>query len=274
MRNKLLAAVFLAGALLQSQTPPVAYEAASIKRSTSTAPRRNGVEFLPGGRFRSTGMPLLPVLGIAYNIPFQSVEAVRLRIRGLPDWMGIEPYDIEAVAARNAPSPGATSKTRNDRIRLMLQAVLRDRLQLRVHREMAELPVYAMVVGSHGPRLEKAKIAEQDCTEASPMAGPSPEGPGCHQFQGGLGRGLRANAVDMADLALYVSNWSELPIIDQTGLTGLYALQTEGWNSTYIDDPSRPSLDEVFEKLGLKLARKKAPVEVLVIEHVERPSGN
>jgi uncharacterized protein (TIGR03435 family) len=76
----------------------------------------------------------------------------------------------------------------------------------------------------------------------------------------------------MADLAAYVSNWSELPVVDQTGLSGLYQIQTEGWGSSA--DSSGRTLDEVLDRLGLKLARTKARLEVLVIEHAERPSEN
>jgi uncharacterized protein (TIGR03435 family) len=131
-----------------------------------------------------------------------------------------------------------------------------------------------LVVATHGPALQKAKIAEQDCLESAPFGTIPLSGPGCHQFQGGVGRGLRGDAVDMSDLALYVSNWSDLPVVDRTGLTGLYAIQTEGWSSTYNDDSTRPTLDEVFDRLGLKLVRRKAAVEILVVEHVEKPCDN
>jgi len=245
---------------------------ASIKHSSPDS-RRGGIEFLPGGRFRSANMPLVMVLGIAYGIPTQSIESIRLRIRGIPDWMLTEPYDIEAKAAGPAPA-GATAKQRNQRIRLMLQSVLADRLQLALRRETQVMPVYALMIGKHGPALAKATITEQECAESAPFGSPSPAGPGCHQFAGGIGRGLRGSAVDMSDLALYVSNWSDLPVVDRTGLAGLYAIQTPGWASIYMNDPARPSLDEVFDRLGLKLVRTTAPVEVLVVEHAQRPSAN
>lgn len=79
----------------------------------------------------------------------------------------------------------------------------------------------------------------------------------------------------MADLALHVSNWSEVPVVDHTGLKGLYAIQTEGWDGNpSASDSSRPTLDEIFDRLGLKLVRKKSAVEVFVIEHIEKPSEN
>jgi uncharacterized protein (TIGR03435 family) len=54
----------------------------------------------------------------------------------------------------------------------------------------------------------------------------------------------------------------------------LYAIQTDGWSTGLSDDPSRPRLSEIFERMGLKLVRKRAPVEMFTIEHVERPSEN
>ncbi len=258
----------------QSRAPSVGYDAASIKRSATGGPGRGGIEFLPGGRFRSVKMPFVMVLGVAYDIPTQSIESIRMRIKGMPDWVLSDSYDIEATAERGSAPARATSKVRNDRIRLMLQSVLADRFKLKVHQDAAEMPVYAMVVGPNGPKLAKATIAEQDCQESAPLAQISPTGPGCHSFLGGVGRGLRGNAVDMKDLALYVSNWSDRPIIDQTGLAGLYSIQTEGWTTNYNDDGSRPSLDEIFQRLGLKLARKQAPVPILLIEHIEKPSEN
>lgn len=236
--------------------PQVPFDAASIKPSRPGDARRPTMEFLPGGRFRSTNMPLLAILATAYNVPWQSVET--LRIKGVPDWVLAEKYDIEATA----PITGATAKARNEKIRQMLQSVLADRLKLKMRREITEMPIYSVTVRVHGPKLEKAKIDDSHCTEI------------CHQFQGGAGRGIHGTAVDMADLALYVSNWTDAPVVDQTGLTGLYAIQTEGWSRTPDDDPSRPSLSSIFDQFGLKLTRGKGPVEIFVIEHIEKPTEN
>src|SRR5260370_371364 len=139
--------------------------------------------------------------------------------------------------------------------------------RLRAQLQMLEVR-YEVAVGAHGTKLERAKFAEQNCTESVPFGGA-----GCHQFQGGAGRGIRGLAVDMSDLAAYVSNWSDRPVVDQTGLKGLYAVQTEGWTSS-DDDLPRRTLDEVLDRLGLKLVRKKAPLEIFVIEHVEKPSAH
>jgi uncharacterized protein (TIGR03435 family) len=229
------------------------------------------MEFLPGGRFRATSTPMFLVLATAYDIPWQSLELATKRIKGSPDWMMGESYDISAVSRPAAP--GTSSKARNDRIRLMLQNLLADRLKLRVRRDLTETDVFALTLGKTGPRMEKARISEQACTESAPFAPLSGSTPGCHQFQGGIGRGLRAAAADMSDLARYVSNWSDLPVVNETGLDGLYEIQTAGWRAPGTEG-SQPDLGEVLDRLGLKLTRKKARLEVLTIEHVEKPSEN
>jgi uncharacterized protein (TIGR03435 family) len=251
-----------------SAAPPLAaqgFEAASIKRSPPGDPRPGAMEFLPGGRFRATNMPMLLILGTAYNVPWAIPET--LRIKGVPDWIITQRYDMEATSEK--PEAAAGAITGNERIRAMLRAVLADRLQLRTHREVVEMPVYGLTIGAHGPKLEKSKIAEENCSASAPIGSG-----GCHQFMGGMGRGLHGEAVDMADVALYASNWCDRPIIDETGLGGLYNIQTEPWGTPIFDDPSRASLFDIFEALGLRLVPKKGLVEFFVIEHVEQPSAN
>jgi uncharacterized protein (TIGR03435 family) len=263
------------GALFsQAQTPRLPrYEAASIKAVRGADLRRPSMELLPGGRFRSVSLPLLPVFALAYNIPWQSIEASRLRVKGMPDWMIGDPYDIEVVAEKASLGADGTAKARNERMRLVLQSVLADRLKLRVRSEPAELAVYALVVGKGGPKLERAKIAEEACTEAVPGAPIGASAPACHQFQGGAGRGVFGVAVNLSDLAAHVSNWTDRPVIDETGVKGLYTIRTSGWSESG-GDATRPTLDDVLDPLGLKLVRKKASVSVYVIEHVEKPSAN
>jgi uncharacterized protein (TIGR03435 family) len=94
----------------------------------------------------------------------------------------------------------------------------------------------------------------------------------------------------MAELVVSVSNFTDRPLIDRTGLTGLYDIDTDGWvpmrqrpvqpgaeptpESIAMADPTRPTLYMIFDKLGLKMEPSKAPVEMFVIEHVEKPTAN
>jgi uncharacterized protein (TIGR03435 family) len=95
----------------------------------------------------------------------------------------------------------------------------------------------------------------------------------------------------MSDLALGLSGFSDRPVIDKTGLDGLYNIQTEGWlplrprpprppgtepsaEDLAFADPARPTIFAVLERLGLKLESQRAPVETYVIEHAEKPTEN
>jgi uncharacterized protein (TIGR03435 family) len=207
-------------------------------------------------------------------LPFQSS-----RLTGAPDWIRAERYDIEAKAPSGSIPAGASTATRDARMRLMLQALLAERFKLTMRRETKELPIFAVVVGKNGPKLEKSKIEEKDCTEM-----PTP----CHVFMGGRGRGLHGQAVDMADLATFVENWAERPVIDKTGITGLFHIETRGWlpmtpgpapaAGAKAEDGSDmadlPTLFAIFEQLGLKLEPQKAPVDIYHIEQIEKPSQN
>jgi uncharacterized protein (TIGR03435 family) len=223
-------------------------------------------------------MPLLILVATAYNVPFQGP-----RLKGLTVEAASERYDIEATAESGAIPPGASTLAREAKMKLMLQSLLEDRFKLKIRRETKEMPVYAVIVGKNGPKLTKSKIEEKDCPD-----GPADNAIGCHNFRGGMGRGLHAAAINMADLALAVSNWSDRPVVDRTGLEGLFEINTDGWapmvprppgasesgGDAGMNDPERPTLYLIFERLGLKLEASKAPVEMFVVEHVEKPTEN
>lgn len=280
MRSLLLSMIGFGAtaAFASAQTKPPAFEVASVKLNKSGDNRSMGLHSLPGGRFRATNLPLYVVITYAYNLPFQSQ-----RLTGGPDWVRSERFDIEATAEKGAIPAGATAKVREEKIRLMVQGLLAERFRLVLHGEMKELPVYALVAAKHGPKLKKADIEEKDCPETTPGSGVMP----CHIFNGGQGRGLHGTAVDMSDLVLFVANWTDRPIIDRTGIQGLFNIQTDGWvsllqrpvgpttNDEGMADPSRPTVFTVFqEQLGLKLDPQKGPVEMFTIESVERPAEN
>jgi len=273
------AAIAAAGQILAQQqtTAALAFEVASVKPS-KLEDRRIGMEFLPGGRLVVTNLPLRIIIALAYNLPFQSS-----RLTGGPDWIRSERYDIEARAEKDAIPLGMSGVARKQMMGLMVQALLADRFKLAVRRETKEMQVFAVVVAKDGPKMEKAKVQEKDCPEVRPSDGFS-----CHEFMGGQGRGLHGQAVDMSDLVLYVEDWAERPVIDRTGIQGLYHIETRPWlpmrpgplppAGAKGEDGSNiadlPSLFDVFANLGLKLEAQKAPVEIFEIMHVERPVEN
>jgi uncharacterized protein (TIGR03435 family) len=266
---------------MRAQAPEerLAFEVASVKPASPDAdPRGIGMEFLPNGRLSAKNVPVFGLVTMAYNLPFGGP-----RLTGLPRDLAMERFDIEAVAPSGSIPAGASTLVREQRMKLMLQSLLEDRFKMKIRRETKVLPVYAVVVGKNGPKLTKAKIDEKDC----------PAGPkgvnrhACHEFQGGMGRGLHADAITIADLAEAVSNWADRPVVDRTGLEGLFVIETEGWapmqprgpdaneaETKAMSDPARPTLYMIFDRLGLKMESSKAPIETFTIEHIEKPTAN
>jgi len=257
----------------------LAFEVTSVRLNKSSDFRNWGFDFLPGGRFKATNLPLDWVIAEAYHVPPWSV-----RISGGPAWIGSERYDIEATAAPGAIPQGLSVKAREDKMRLMLRTLLADRFKLAMRQESKELPVYVVVVAKNGPKLQRAKIEEKDCPVGSTSE------LRCHVINGGMGRGLHGKAVEIPDILSFVENWSDRPMVDKTGLTGLFEVETDGWapmrprvrppgeeptaEDKAMADPIRPTLFTIFERLGLKMESQKGPVDVFVIDHVERPSEN
>jgi uncharacterized protein (TIGR03435 family) len=271
----------------QSKQTTQAFDVVSVKPYQGDGRDLRAPEFLPGGRFTSKA-PLLMVIATAYNIPIQ----LAVRITGAPAWMNFTRnsvdgiYDIEATAPKGAIPEGLSPDAQADRYRLMLQALLADRFKLVIRRESKEMPVYVLAVGKGGPKLQKADIDEKDCP-----ANPGGSGDGnivCHRFNGGRGRGMHARAVNMSDLANFVQSWTDRPLIDRTGIEGLYHIETEPWQPMElastppapgtkqdgVDLADLPTIFTVFERLGLKMEPQKGKVDMYVIEHIEKPAEN
>jgi uncharacterized protein (TIGR03435 family) len=265
----------------QSAANPT-FEVASVKLHLGGTDRNTLVPptVLPGGKFVSR-FPLTFLISYAYKVPFNQSA----RMTGLPDWaQGAQAtYDVEATSAM---PPGLSIQARNDRVRAMIQALLADRFKLVIRRESKEMPVYALLAAKGGPKLQRADIDEKDCPEASlsalgPVSPSTPMPDVCHVFNGGMGRGLHARAANMSDLAGYVENWTDRPLLDKTGIKGLYRFETKGWQpmdpSVYAgssDVADRPTVFEMFGQLGLRMEPQKGVVEVYVVDHIERPSEN
>jgi uncharacterized protein (TIGR03435 family) len=151
----------------------------------------------------------------------------------------------------------------------MLQAMLADRFKLAVHREMKDVSVYTLVVGKNGP-----KFKETPPDEAHPGAMAIPGGGG-YMSPGDGGQSVHFYDATIATFASLLSGLAGRPIEDKTGLTGRYDLTFPKPvpASADVADPG-PTLSSVLDGLGLKLEAAKGQEETLVVDHVERPSGN
>lgn len=265
----------------QSATNPI-FEVASVKLPVGGTDRNTLVPptVLPGGRFVSR-FPLAFLISYAYQVPFNQ----NARMTGIPDWaQGVQGiYDVQATSAM---PPGLSIQARNDRVRAMVQALLVDRFKLVIRRESKEMPVYALLAAKGGPKLQRADIDEKDCPEASlnalgPVSTSTPIPDVCHAFNGGMGRGLHSRASSISDLAAYVENWTDRPLLDKTGIQGLYRFETKGWlpmdpsvNAGSSEFADRPTVFQIFAEMGLRMEAQKGVVEVYAIDHIEKPSEN
>jgi uncharacterized protein (TIGR03435 family) len=197
---------------------------------------------------------LRQIIGLAFAIQ-------RVRVQGGPPWIDEDLYDIVAKA-------GSAEVTR-DEIREMLQTVLADRFKLSVHRETKELPEYTLVPWKDGPKLKPA--GDQDATGIKPDG--SPNG----------GRRFEFRKTSFATLVNFLANTLNSPVIDKTGVPpGLYNFTLQWTESVANQRPedagpldSGPSLFKALqEQLGLKLEVKKVPIEVLIIDHIEKATAN
>ncbi|HEX4312186.1 MAG TPA: TIGR03435 family protein [Acidobacteriaceae bacterium] len=213
---------------------------------------------------------------------------------GGPDALLDQHFDIDAkvdpddVARMKSMAP----KDRGRITSLMLQALLADRFHLKIHIETRDLPVYALVVAKGGPKLTAAAPAppESPDGEKAPPPGPGEKpGPGFRGTRMSMSpttAEVEAHGMKMEGLASMLSGQSETEsrvVMDKTGLTGEYDF-TLHWAPERLSaaaagssDPGPdypPLLTALQEQLGLKLDPQRAPVESVVIEHVEPPTPN
>jgi uncharacterized protein (TIGR03435 family) len=254
----------------------LAFDAATVKQHTTEEAIR-GYEF-PPGRAHMVNIPLEGIVKIAYNLPFQGP----VRLQNVPEWTRNTRFDIEGVYGKDTLASDVSFAEREAKTRLMLQALLADRFKLRIHSEMKEMPVYAVVVARGGPKLTKVNMTEKDCPVIDPA---NRNQVYCHILNGGQGRGLHGKAVMIKDIVQFTANWSDRPIMDKTGLSSFYAIDTDGWAplvriggpvdpNNPENDPTRPSLFSIYDGIGLHLDSQRGPVEMYFIDSISKLAEN
>jgi uncharacterized protein (TIGR03435 family) len=262
----------LAGALAVTAAlaqPLPKFDVASIKRNVTGA-RRVSIGGISPARFSAENVWLGFLIQWAWNVR-------AYQISGGPGWAASERYDISAT---KDPNSGL------DQTRLMVQALLQDRFQLKLHRETRESQAYVLLPGKGEPKLHPAK--EGACVPKD-SAGDSDPRKVCG-FLSFSPSSVDGTAIPIERLATALSQALQRPVIDKTGLTGAFDVHAE-----WIADQSTPGLlapgmplpasqppdssgSSIFtalqQQLGLKLESTKGPVEFLVIDRLERPSEN
>jgi bla regulator protein BlaR1 len=262
------------------------FEVASIKPGKSVGDVVNeGYLHTPDG-LTATNVTLQTLIQDAYGVEAHQIS-------GAPNWLNSERYDIEAKVGKSAADElrKLSPEQRDLENRRMLQALLADRFRLTLRRETKEMPMYSLVIAKNGPKLQEAKPGD---TYPNGFKGPDGRsGAGMMQVQLGGGH-LTAQGVAVSSLVDYLSGQLGRTVLDKTGRTGKYdfTLQwtpdqsqaptlkgtqggQQGTDSTPSPQSSRPSVvTAIQEQLGLKLEFQTDTVELLVIDHVEKPSEN
>ncbi len=239
--------------LAQSQ-----FDVVSVKPSAPDEHNSFMMRNLPGGAIRFSGMPLRMMIMSAYDVK-------AFQISGGPDWIRTDRWDIQAKVE------GVEGHLTMAQERPMLQALMADRFQLKIHKETREMPVYALVVDKKGSKLVEHTTGESQTRNGNGM--------------------LNVKNHSTEWLAFWLAQQLGRVVIDRTNLKAEYDFQLEwspdpgqgGAESIGLPpemprprpETNGPSIFTALqEQLGLRLVSQKGPVEIVVIDSVEKPSSN
>jgi uncharacterized protein (TIGR03435 family) len=269
------------GICAQTVSKPMAFDVASIRRNVDNVGTCSPDQVQPAQNgFHMTNCPLLMAVGAAY-VPTTGDPLgylVQERILGMPPGLSQERYDIDARIADSDAEAWRDPAQRTEMLHAMMQTLLAERCNLVVHREMRDKSIYALVVAKNGPKLQAAQPGEVEAARAKhPNAVGVPGGSGV--FVRGQANGhIDIYGATTGTLALLLSGPAGRPVVDKTGLTGIYDMHLDMGQAGLAADSSAEPGPSVFssvqQQLGLKLEPQKDQVENLIIDHIERPSPN
>jgi bla regulator protein blaR1 len=230
--------------------------------------------------FRAANTSLLSIIQEAYGVQANQIV-------GAPEWVNTSAYDIEVKAEGSGDNTQLMDpRPMQPELRRQLQALLADRFKLALHHETKNLPSYALVVDENGSKLQPSKYADY------PDSAKGPDGRGIHRMmmmqqggrmimqQGGGGQvmGIGAQKSSLAEFAQQLSMQLGKKVVDKTGLTGQYDFNLH-WSQAAADNDASDSaaglslVNAIQDQLGLKLVPQEGPVDVLVLDHVEKPEA-
>ena len=236
--------ILAAAATAVAQSQP-AFEVASVKKGEGGGPPGDiprNTDASPG-HFAMRNVPLRMLIEWAFDLKDYQITG--------PEWIKVdERYDVVAKAAGPATE---------DQMKPMLQALLVERFQMKIHKETKPMDVYALVPGKGAPKVKPAS------TDGQPGIQSGSDGVTFHQFP-------------LSRLTFLLTRRMDRPVLDLTGLKGVYdyTLDLSGLGRPGDENPPGPSIFSAIQHdLGFKLEARKEPVQILIIDHVEKvPTAN
>jgi uncharacterized protein (TIGR03435 family) len=267
--------VVVAASGLRAQSPPPkapVFEVVSIRQHKALE-RGGSLKFRPGGRFEGTNVYFLALIAAAFR---KDAPLLPTQIEGGPDWIRYDRYDVLA----KTDTPADDESTLYRQLPALLRPVLEQRFRLQTHWVARQLPIYALALARKdrgvGPQLRLTT-----CTPRPETLRPRLETtidnnrPMCEPSSVAYGA-IDAHGISMLSLVSALSSSLDRVVLDRTGLQGMYDLKlrwTPDWMPQSNADPNAPTLlTALQEQLGLTLESTNAPVDVIVIDHVERPT--
>lgn len=233
-------------AFAQTNPAPAEFDVVDIKQNKS-GELQASANALPSGQFAVKNMPLAQLIQFAYDVSANYIS-------GKPDWVNSERFDMVGKFA-----PGASDATTRE----MLQTMLAREFKLLVHKEEKPMNVFAMIVGKDGPKLQAA-VDEKGQPDCKRVGGPVIDGQ----------QHIACTGLKASDLARFLpqiaSGYIDRPVVDQTGLTGVYDLKLDWVGVNFIAQGGLTMPDAVAKQLGLKLEERKLPMTTIVIDRIER----
>lgn len=256
----LVGVVALAAIAVQAQTPvavakPAVLQVSSVKESRENQP--GALRIQPGGRIVAANIRVMDMVYMAFRA---SPPFLHDQIVGLPPWTSTVRYDIEAKLEGDDTTRPISRDTSSNIVGAYIRSVLDGRFGFQAHLEQRELPAYVLSVAPSG---FKPPAASLNCD--------NPENKAACAVVDMPGH-LAGHHVPFKELANSLPGLTSRPVVDQTGLTGQFDFDLQ-WNPDPLGDPNdvRPSIFGAVEAIGLKLDAARRFVDVLVIDHIERP---
>ena len=237
-----ISVLVLCAASVLGQAPVPQFDVAAIRPSHTPADSGSGI-YTGHGKVRAENVTLKRCIIGAYGVGPNQVF-------GGPDWLDSDRFEIDAKIDRGINDSRVLDQ--------MLQALLADRFKLIMHRENRTITAYVLDLAKNGPKLEKAEGGESNTNASTSDRGVT----------------LVARNMGLDAFAERLARFLDLPVINRTGLKGAFNFKLEWVPEKLKSADGRSIFAALPEQLGLRLRSQKTPIEVLVIDHAEQPSGN